>query len=205
MRVRVVGENLLERLALRLNLAPQPVAETLWGPASGAVLIAAVRSGVIAALAGEPLTAGELIARLDLAPHPARLLLACLESQGHITTCRGERYQLAPRARKWLDPRSSTYVGGFIASNQDYWPWWSGLTDAVQYGQHFEMHGLPRGAIRIGTHTSLGSTSWRACPRRRWPRLLSFLADREDCLIWREHTAGLALHCAAAIPACRRR
>jgi ubiquinone/menaquinone biosynthesis C-methylase UbiE len=141
MRVRVVAENLIERVGIALNLAPTPVAESLWGPAASGILIAGVRTGVIPALAEGPVSVDELVRKCGLAAEPTRLLLDCLVAQRHARVS-GSRYQLDSRAKKWLDPKSPTYCGEFIASHQDYWLWWSGLTDVVRTGKHFEMHSL---------------------------------------------------------------
>jgi len=65
------GDNWAERLALRLNLAPRPVAELMWGMGTSRALIAAARLGVLAELAKGPATLEELAARCGLEPEPA--------------------------------------------------------------------------------------------------------------------------------------
>ena len=50
------------------------------------------------------------------------------------------RYQLDDRARRWLDPRSPQYIGGFIEFNYAQWEWWSQLEEMVRSGQPVDIH-----------------------------------------------------------------
>jgi cyclopropane fatty-acyl-phospholipid synthase-like methyltransferase len=43
-------------------------------------------------------------------------------------------------ARRWLDPRSETYLGDFLADTYEYWDWYAGLEDLVREGKHIELH-----------------------------------------------------------------
>jgi SAM-dependent methyltransferase len=82
----------------------------------------------------------ELAGELDLTPEGARLLLAGLESVGHVERSDG-RYAMAKRARAWLDPESDTYVGTFIEHSYDYWEWWERFEELLQTGKSVEIHG----------------------------------------------------------------
>ena len=55
----------------------------------------------------------------------------------------GERFEIASRQRKWLDPESSTYVGDFLADNIHYWEWWQDLEGLVRDGRSVELHDKP--------------------------------------------------------------
>jgi SAM-dependent methyltransferase len=133
MRLSLRGDNPAERLALRSGLIPQAAAEAWGGMALSGVLIAAVRTGLAARLAGAPATTAELAADLSLDPLPTQLLLDCLRSAGHVTG-RGGRYQLSRSGRRWLDPAARLSVGQFVSATGDYWTWWAGL-DEVTRGQ----------------------------------------------------------------------
>jgi len=139
MRLSLHGANPAEWLALRAGVVPVAAAEAWGGMALSGVVIAAVRSGLIARLAEGPATAAELAGELGLDPLPARLLLDCLRSAGHLT-CRDERYDLSRRSRRWLDPGSGISVAQFIAGSADYWDWWAGLPDVTRSGQPFGHH-----------------------------------------------------------------
>jgi 2-polyprenyl-3-methyl-5-hydroxy-6-metoxy-1,4-benzoquinol methylase len=141
-RVGAEPENLLERIALRANLAPWPVVNSMFAPPLGRVLQIAARTGMFGELARGPATAEGLAARLDLREPGTRLMLDCLAAS-EIVRESGGRYELEPSARKWLDPESDTSVLGFIADNAEYWAWWAQLEDLVRDGRSVEMHDRP--------------------------------------------------------------
>jgi 2-polyprenyl-3-methyl-5-hydroxy-6-metoxy-1,4-benzoquinol methylase len=144
MRLSLRGANPAEWLALRAGLVPTAAAEAWGGMATSGVLVASVRTGITARLAAGPATAAEVAADLGLDPLPARLLLDCLRSAGHVTE-RSGRYQLGRRARRWLDPASPLSVAGYVAGAADYWPWWQGLEQAARSGTSTGSHEVPAG------------------------------------------------------------
>lgn len=98
------------RLALRAGLVPAPAAEAWCGIAASGVLVAAVRTGMTARLAGGYVSAAEIAASRDLDPLPARLdplparlLLDCLHSAGHVTV-RGGHFAASLTARRSIPP-----------------------------------------------------------------------------------------------------
>jgi SAM-dependent methyltransferase len=141
-RVGAEPENLLERVAFRANLGPWPLVNSMFAPPLGRVLQIAARTGMFAELARGPATADGLAARLDLREAGTRLMLDCLAAS-EIVRESGGRYELEPKARKWLDPESDTSVLGFIADNAEYWAWWAQLEDLVRDGRSVEMHDRP--------------------------------------------------------------
>ena len=142
MRLSLRGDNPTERLALIAGLVPDAAAEAWAGMALSGVLVAAVRTGLTARLAGPPATAAQLAADLDLDPRPAQLLLDCLRSAGHVT-CRDGRYQLSRSSRRWLDPAAALSVGRFVDAAGDYAAWWSGLTDVTRGAAPAGHHDAP--------------------------------------------------------------
>ena len=139
MRLALRGANPLEWLALRAGLVPTAAAHAVGGMALSGIMIAAVRTGITARLAEGPATVPELAADLGLDPLPTRLLLDCLRSAGHVTE-RSGRYGLSRSARRWLDPASPLSVATYVAGTADYWPWWSGLDEAVRTGKTSGSH-----------------------------------------------------------------
>jgi 2-polyprenyl-3-methyl-5-hydroxy-6-metoxy-1,4-benzoquinol methylase len=132
-------ENLTERLALRLNLAPRPVGEAMFGMPMARSVMAGVRLGIFERLAKAPADADELASELALAPAGTRLLLDSLYALGHVQRD-GSRYELSKEARRWLDPASDTYMGNFLENCFDFWDWWSELERVVRTGECFELH-----------------------------------------------------------------
>jgi SAM-dependent methyltransferase len=144
MRLALRGANPAEWLALHAGLVPVAAADAWGGMALSGVVVAAVRSGLTSRLAAGDATAAEAAADLGLDPLPARLLLDCLRSTGHVAE-RAGRYRLSRSARRWLDPASPLSVAGYVAGTADYWPWWAGLDEAVRTGTSSGSHSAPPG------------------------------------------------------------
>jgi SAM-dependent methyltransferase len=139
MKLALRGGNPAEWLALRAGLVPVAAADAWGGMALSGVVVAAVRSGITSRLAAGHATAAEVAADLGLDPLPARLLLDCLRSTGHVAE-RSGRYRLRRSARRWLDPASPLSVAGYVAGTADYWPWWAGLDQTVRTGTSSGSH-----------------------------------------------------------------
>jgi 2-polyprenyl-3-methyl-5-hydroxy-6-metoxy-1,4-benzoquinol methylase len=142
MKVRPAPEDLLERVAIAMNLVPIPAAHALYGMTAGRVLGVAQRLGLFARLLDGPATAGRLAEDLELRVTGTRLLcenltgLAILEQDGHT-------FSLPPRSRKWLDPASGTYIGTWLEHTASYWEWYGDLERIVREGGSFEIHREP--------------------------------------------------------------
>ncbi|WP_194892486.1 class I SAM-dependent methyltransferase [Catenulispora pinisilvae] len=140
MRLALRGGNLLERLALRANLVPGPAAEAWGGMATSGVLVAAVRTGVVARLASSPARTEDIARDLCLALTPTRLLVDCLIATGHARRARDGSVRLARRDRRWLDPESEMGVARFVNACGDYFDWWRDLDRLIETGASVEQH-----------------------------------------------------------------
>src|ERR1700681_3311420 len=142
MRMKPAPDDMLERVAIAMNLVPLPGAFALYGMTAGRVLGAAQRLGVFARLLEGPATAGRLAEELDLQVAGTRLLcenvagLGVLDQDGHTFTLSGG-------ARKWLDPASDTYIGTWLEHSASYWEWYGDLERIVRDGGSFEIHREP--------------------------------------------------------------
>jgi hypothetical protein len=140
--MKPAADDLLELLALRMNLAPLPAAYALYGMTAGRIVGTAQRLGIFACLLRAPATAGRLAEELELQVTGTRLLcenlagLGLLEQDGHT-------FALARSARKWLDPESGTYVGTYMEHTATYWEWYGDLERVVRDGGSFEIHREP--------------------------------------------------------------
>lgn len=142
MRPTIKADNLLERMALRLNLAPAPVVEALFYPAIARTVMGGVRLGVFERLCKATATADQLASELELTPVGARFLLDSLAAAGHLRRER-DTYSITDRARRWLDPASDHYIGTYIRHTYDYWEWWESMEQVVRTGKSFEIHDSP--------------------------------------------------------------
>jgi hypothetical protein len=135
-------QGVTERIGALLNLVPIPVGYAMFGMPTARALQVAQRAGLLRELASGPATAEELAKRLGLRPEGTKLLLDTLCAAGQLRLERGERYAFTRRSRKWLDPESDSYVGGFLADTWHYWDWWRGLDELVRDGHAVNMHDI---------------------------------------------------------------
>jgi 2-polyprenyl-3-methyl-5-hydroxy-6-metoxy-1,4-benzoquinol methylase len=142
MRIKPAADDLLERVAIAMNLVPLPAGFAMYGMTTGRIVGTAQRLGVFGSLLRAPATAGRLAEELGLALTGTRLLcenlaaLGLLEQDGHT-------FSVPRRSRKWLDPESPTYVGTFIEHTATYWEWYGDLERIVREGGSFEIHREP--------------------------------------------------------------
>lgn len=139
MKIGIVPENLMDRLALALGLVPVPLAETLPTLLLTRSLMAAARSGFFQALAEGPLAAEEVAARCGTHRRASRLLLDTMVSLGYVQLADG-RYELTAEARKWLLPGSSRSLHDSILFRYLEWDWIARLDDFVKTGKPLDFH-----------------------------------------------------------------
>lgn len=140
MRVEVVPDGPLERVALAAGLVPRPVFEGFVAFAAARTIMAGTSLGVFAALDERPDDAAGLAARLGLTPAGADVLLTALASLGYVEP-RGGAYAIAPFARRSLlpGPRSvESWTGSF---SYDMWDVFAQLEDVLRGGAAQGIHG----------------------------------------------------------------
>jgi SAM-dependent methyltransferase len=143
MKPTVKPEGPLEHFALWANLAPYPIVESMYGMIVCRVIMAGVRLKLYESLSKAPASARELAESKTLDHRGVALLLDGLCAVGHLRK-EGDAYALKARAKKWLDPGSPTYIGGFLEFNYDQWEWWSRLEEVVRTGKGIEIHAFER-------------------------------------------------------------
>ncbi len=142
MRIGVRYDDLKERLGGVLNLVPEPVGLSMLAMPVARSLQVAQSTGMLSQLAAGPASSHELAQRLGLREQGTLRVLEVLTVAG-VLKLGGERFEIASRQRKWLDPGSSTYVGDFLADNIHYWEWWQDLEGLVRDGRSVELHDKP--------------------------------------------------------------
>lgn len=140
MRIAAVPDGLVERLGLLLNKLPTPIGEAMYSMPIARSLQVAQRTGILAALAEGPREPGELAEHLGLQKTGTERVLDVIASLGHVRQRPDGRYEMTASGRPWLDPRSDTYLGDFLADTAHYWDWYAGLEDLVRDGRHVELH-----------------------------------------------------------------
>jgi cyclopropane fatty-acyl-phospholipid synthase-like methyltransferase len=142
MRLAPRGEDALERVAIRLNLAPLPGAVTMYGMPVARVVGVAQKLGLFGVLLKEPASARQIAERLELQPAGTRLVCENLVGVD-VLAQDGESFSIDRRARKWLDPASESYVGTWLEHTETYWAWYADLERIVREGGSFEIHREP--------------------------------------------------------------
>lgn len=140
MRIGAIPDNLVERIGLLLGKVPTPIGEAMYSMPVARSLQVAQRTGILGALAEGPREAGELAEHLGLQKTGTERVLDVIASLGHVKQCPDGRYEMTSSGRTWLDPRSDTYLGDFLADTAHYWDWYAGLEDLVRDGCHVELH-----------------------------------------------------------------
>jgi SAM-dependent methyltransferase len=139
MKLGIVPENLMDRLALALGLVPVPLAETLPTLLLTRSIMAATRSGFFQALAEGPLAAEEVAARCGTHRRASHILLDTMVSLGYVQLADG-RYELTSEARKWLLPDSPKSLHDSIVFRYLEWDWIARLDDFVKTGKPLDFH-----------------------------------------------------------------
>jgi len=102
-----------------------------WGSKT---LLSAVELGLFTELAGGPLDAKSLAARLGLHSRAARDFFDSLVALGMLERS-GERYGNTPKADLFLDREKPSYVGGILEmANARLYTFWGSLTEALRTG-----------------------------------------------------------------------
>lgn len=141
MRIGAIPDGLMERIGLLLGRVPTPIGEAMYSMPVARSLQVAQRTGIFAALAEGPRDPAELAEHLDLRETGTVRVLDVIASLGHVRQLPDGRYEMTSSGRRWLDPRSETYLGDFLADTANYWDWYAGLEDLVRDGRHVELHG----------------------------------------------------------------
>jgi len=110
MKLTVVPENWLERLALWLNLAPTPISDTHVAFMKARTLMVATQAGIFEALTEGPALAVDIASQCNTFPAATHKLLNSLVHLGYLKYKDG-RYTLTKISRKWMlqESKSSVY------------------------------------------------------------------------------------------------
>jgi SAM-dependent methyltransferase len=140
MRLGAIPDSLVERLGLLLGKVPTPIGEAMYSMPVARSLQVAQRTGILGALAAGPRDPAELAEHLGLQAKGTVRVLDVIATLGHVRQNPDGRYEMTKSGRTWLDPRSKSYLGDFLADTYHYWDWYAGLEDLVRDGKHVELH-----------------------------------------------------------------
>jgi SAM-dependent methyltransferase len=149
MKIGVLPESFLEWLALRLGLAPVPLAETHGAMLLARTVMAGAELGVFDALEAGPRTAAAVAGDCGLAEGPTGLLLEALAACGYLRRSGGD-FALAPQARKWLVADADQSIRDKLLLQVIEWRWLEELEAFVRSGRPLDFHdGLPAAELDL--------------------------------------------------------
>jgi SAM-dependent methyltransferase len=139
MRFGAVAENPVERLVVRLNLAPRPILETQMAYTLARLIMVGTKVGVFEAVSDGPATADEIASRCGTSAVGTEKLLFALAGAGYLRAADGG-YELTPVSRKWLLRDSPNSVADKLLLQFLEWDWVERAEDYVRTGEPLELH-----------------------------------------------------------------
>lgn len=180
MRLGVIPESLIERIVLRLNLAPQPLFDTQMAYTLARVVMVATKLGFFEAIAEGASTPAEIAKRCNTEAGASEKLLFALAAADYLRYDDG-RYELTPMARKWLLRDSSTSLTDKLVFQLDEWEWMERSEEYVRTGEPLEMHEAMDGQewdrYQRGMRSLAGAFAAEAVRRLPVPRGATDLLD----------------------------
>jgi ubiquinone/menaquinone biosynthesis C-methylase UbiE len=139
MKLGIIPEGILERMALGAGLVPTPLVLSFWGMGLARCLLAGVRLGVFEALAQGEKTAPELAGALGCDPAGIETLLNALNGFGYLQR-RAGRFSNRKISRKWLLKTSPSSMHDAVVFFSDLWDRLGHLEGAVKTGRLELLH-----------------------------------------------------------------
>ena len=128
-----------EWLALKLNLAPTPLADTQLAFQFARIIMAATKAGLFEALRDGGRTAEEVAVSCHTDPRATAKILEALLAHDYLGF-RSGRYKLNPLSRKWLLADSPNTLVHKLAFQEIEWRWTEGFDEWLRDGAARDMH-----------------------------------------------------------------
>jgi SAM-dependent methyltransferase len=145
MRLGVIAENLVEKLVVRRNLAPEPLLETQIAFSMARSIMVGVEIGLFEAAADRACSAAEIASACGSHPGATEKLLNALTGCGYFTY-RGGAYALTRKSRKWLLRRSPSNLCDKLLFQLHEWKLVEGYGQFVRTGSPLDVHASSEGA-----------------------------------------------------------
>jgi SAM-dependent methyltransferase len=142
--LEAVGENTIERVIARTNVAPWPLLHTQMAYTLARVIMAATQLGVFEALDAQPVAPAQIAERCSTDPRATEKLLFALAAAGYARASDGG-YALTPRSRKWLRRESPHCLADKLLLQFAEWDWMERSEDYVRTGRPIELHDILEG------------------------------------------------------------
>ena len=180
MKIGVIPESLVERIALWIGLVPVPLLETHLAATLARAITAGVSLGVFECLKDGPKTNLEIADVCTVDDAAAATLVGALTACGYLSLSEG-RYGLAPQSRRWLLRDGSSSVRDKILLQAFEWDWLAGLESFVRTGRPMDFHTAMSDTERDLYHRSMralaGVGGWEVGRRTPMPKRARLMLD----------------------------
>jgi biotin operon repressor len=122
---------LMERIAIKLGIAPKPIFDAIVPAAKAKAIFVANKLTVFDKLSNRWLSAEELAKEVGASERSLTMLLKALAAVGYLKY-KNDKYTNAKIAQQWLVEGSTKYVGNFLRHFDDLWTIWGGLEESVR-------------------------------------------------------------------------
>jgi SAM-dependent methyltransferase len=139
MRLGIIGENLIERIIARTNVAPAPLVETQIAFSMARSIMAGVKLGIYDAIGVGARTVAEVAAACKTDREATTKLLNTLVGCRYLRH-RDGRYALTPKARKWMLRDSPHSIADKLLFQYDEWDIVAKYEGYVTTGQPLDVH-----------------------------------------------------------------
>jgi SAM-dependent methyltransferase len=136
----MIGESLIERIIARTNIAPTPLMETMIAFCMARSIMAGVKFGIYDAIGIGAKTATEVAAACKTDREATTKLMNSLVGCRYLRHHDG-RYELTPKARKWVLRDSPNSLADKLLLQYDEWDIVAKYEDYVRTGQALDVHG----------------------------------------------------------------
>jgi hypothetical protein len=140
MRLGIIGESLIERIIARTNAIPAPLIETQIAFSMARSIMAGVRLGIYEAIGAGATTPAGVAAACKTDPGATEKLMDTLVGCRYLRH-RDGRYELTPKARKWLLRDSPRSIADKLLFQYDEWDIVAKYEEYVTTGQPLDVHG----------------------------------------------------------------
>ncbi|QQS31259.1 MAG: methyltransferase domain-containing protein [Sphingobacteriales bacterium] len=141
MKISLSPENILERIAVILNLAPLPLLETQIAFNGARAIMAASDTGIFEAMGKESRTYDQIAEIAGTHSFATKQLLDSLTAMGYVTWSE-DKYKLKPKYYKWLLKEYPSNLIGKLRFQKSEWNWMAKLEDFVKTGQPMDLHSI---------------------------------------------------------------
>jgi 2-polyprenyl-3-methyl-5-hydroxy-6-metoxy-1,4-benzoquinol methylase len=139
MKLKIVAENPLEWLALKMNLAPVPLIETQIYFTVSRIIMAAADLGLYEAIGKGKKSAEEIAAECGTNANSTQQLLNALVGIGYLSFTE-DKYSIVRRFQKWVLKDSDSNLIGKLRFQIMEWNYLNHLEEFVRTGKPLDLH-----------------------------------------------------------------